>query len=266
MGLIGSKGKKEETLLPPALFQEEKRKSTWAGFPMHPVKMLALTLLCAGGKGFSRTALRGGQGDSDVVPSRACNGRWRIEQLASRETADLAEADLCAAQSMLLQELKTGDDCPICLEPQPPHARDSAVFPECGHTICVGCAAKWARTSSTLRDSESGVPSPCEPRHGMPCPLCNRICSTVFIQLQHDGRYLAEGEWRRVNIADLVKAFGQTEAAREDSGWGLLANSSASLSPESLLYGTIRDDDDDAAAAAARLLHIQVMRHPSAKK
>ena len=42
---------------------------------MHPVKMIALTLLCAGGKGFSRTALRGGQGDSDVVPSRACNGR-----------------------------------------------------------------------------------------------------------------------------------------------------------------------------------------------
>jgi hypothetical protein len=128
----------------------------------------------------------------------------------------LSEDDFNLAQSMLLQELRIDDECPICLEHYC-HGQETVVLDGCGHWLCVGCAAKWARASASLSEAYTYVRG--ETNRAFPCPLCNRMVAQMFTQLQDNGKYLPAGQWRLSNVAQLLLSYACADAAKEDECW-----------------------------------------------
>jgi hypothetical protein len=143
--------------------------------------------------------------------------QMRGEEGQKKVLGSLSEDDFNLAQSMLLQELRIDDECPICLEHYCHHGQETVVLDGCGHWLCVGCAAKWARSSASLSESYTYVRG--ETNGAFPCPLCNRMVAHMFTQLQDNGKYLPAGQWRLSNVAQLLLSYACADAAKEDECW-----------------------------------------------
>ena len=149
----------------------------------------------------TRTSHVPGGGALGVVGAAADSpgGRseWVMRQLRCLRTgsvgpAALAEDDFHLAQAMLLQELRSDDACPVCLEHY--DSSGSAVLDGCGHSLCVGCAAKWAASSASLGDSTTRVCAIARTHvEAITCPLCNHIVSHFYIRMHQDGSSLSSG-------------------------------------------------------------------------
>jgi hypothetical protein len=136
-----------------------------------------------------------------VRRNRACTGAEPAaggEDQGAEDDKAMSEEDFHMAQSMLLRDLSGYDECPICLEPPEHQDQHAAVLDGCGHSMCVGCAAKWAKSSMTLSDSASGVSCPLAQENvfnAVACPLCNGAVAHLYVQMQMDGKYLPHGRW-----------------------------------------------------------------------
>jgi hypothetical protein len=162
--------------------------------------------------------------------------------------AGVSQQDFHVAQSMLLQELRNDDDCPICMDFYDRHGQDVAVLDGCGHCLCVSCAAKWAKSSATLDDS---VASPRAvgirqtSQDAFQCPLCNHIVTHVYIQLEQNGRYMPSGRWRRVGVPNLLISYSCADLAEEDSGWSIVGGPDPLFAAVGVTYGRGGENEDD---------------------
>jgi hypothetical protein len=169
----------------------------------------------------------------------------QLRCLRADDGAGLAEEDFHLAQAMLLQELRSDDECPVCLDHYDLSGQDAAVLEGCGHCLCVGCAAKWAASSATLDDSTTCARAIARTHvEAITCPMCNHIVSRFFIQLHHDGSYLSAGRWRRVNVGQLLDAYAGAQAAEEDSCWALVGCAAPPSPSIRVSYGNGQQDDD----------------------
>jgi len=171
----------------------------------------------------------GRQGEWVMAQLRGLRSQRQEERTGERDGdvggAGFTEENFQLAQGMLLEELRTDDECPICMEYNDSHAQNAAVLDGCGHCLCVGCAAKWAKSSATL-DEAVASPSAVGERHAccnaFQCPLCNQVTHHLFIQLEQNGRYMPTGRWRRVNVAQLLLSYSCADLAEKDSGWSIV--------------------------------------------
>ena len=206
-----------------------------------PARGLRLALLAAAlGLGASPSAAVPDAPACDARPPPAAGrqGEWVMAQLRGMRSqrtpgerdgggsgAGFSEENFQLAQGMLLEELRSKDECPICMEYNECHAQNAAVLDGCGHCLCVGCAAKWAKSSATL-DEAVASPSAVGERHAccnaFQCPLCNQVTHHLYIQLEQNGRYMPAGQWRRVNVAQLLLSYSCADLAEKDSGWSIV--------------------------------------------
>ena len=169
----------------------------------------------------------------------------QLRCLRADDGAGLAEEDFHLAQAMLLQELRSDDECPVCLDHYDRSGQDAAVLEGCGHCLCVGCAAKWAASSATLDDSTTCARAIARTHvEAITCPMCNHIVSKFFIQLHQDGSYMSAGRWRRVNVGQLLDAYAGAQAAEEDSCWALVGRAAPPSPSIRVSYGNGQGEDD----------------------
>jgi hypothetical protein len=169
----------------------------------------------------------------------------QLRCLRADDGAGLAEEDFHLAQAMLLQELRSDDECPVCLDYYDRSGQDAAVLEGCGHCLCVGCAAKWAASSATLDDSTTCARAIARTHvEAITCPMCNHVVSKFFIQLHQDGSYLSAGRWRRVNVAQLLDAYAGAQAAEEDSCWALVGCAAPPSPSIRVSYGNCQQEED----------------------